>query len=57
MEKEGLARSLAFLTQEGLSVNTVITDRHVQRMKYLREQWPGVKHRLDGWHVGKGESL
>ena len=56
MEKEGLARSLTFLTEEGLPVNTLITDRHVQIRKYMRESWPGVKHRLDGWHLGKGIS-
>ena len=54
MEKEGLERSLKYLTEEGLSVNTLITDRHVQIRKYMREKWPAVKHRLDGWHVGKG---
>ena len=48
MEKEGLARSLTFLTGEGLSINHLITDRHVQIRKYMRERWPGVKHRLDG---------
>lgn len=37
MEKEGLARSLTFLTEEGLPVNTLITDRHVQIRKYMRE--------------------
>jgi len=54
MEKEGLARSLTFLTGEGLSINTLITDRQVQIRKYMRERWRGVQHRLDGWHVGKG---
>ena len=54
MEKEGLERSLKFLTEDGLSVDTLITDRHVQIRKYMRERWPAVKHRLDGWHVGKG---
>ena len=54
IEKEGLERSLKYLTEEGLSVNTLITDRHVQIRKYMREKWPAVKHRLDGWHVGKG---
>ncbi|XP_068760318.1 uncharacterized protein [Montipora capricornis] len=54
MEKEGLQRSLQFLTDEGLSVDTLITDRHVQIRKQMREKWPAVKHRLDGWHIGKG---
>ncbi|XP_068736804.1 uncharacterized protein [Montipora capricornis] len=54
MGKEGLQRSLQFLTDEGLSVDTLITDRHVQIRKQMREKWPAVKHRLDGWHIGKG---
>ena len=49
-----MQRSLQFLTDEGLSVDTVITDRHVQIRKQIREEWPAVKHRLDGWHIGKG---
>ena len=54
IEKEGLQRSLQFLTDEGLSVDTLITDRHVQIRKHMREKWPAVNHRLDGWHIGKG---
>ncbi|XP_078378287.1 uncharacterized protein LOC144661382 [Oculina patagonica] len=54
MEKEGLIRSLQFLSDEGLSVSTLITDRHVQIRKYMRETRPAIKHRLDGWHAGKG---
>lgn len=54
MEKEGLKRCLQFLKNERLSVKTLITDRHTQIRKYMREKWPRVKHRLDGWHVGKG---
>ena len=50
MEKEGLQ----FLTDEGLSLDTLITDRHVQIRKHMRERWPAIKHRLDGWHIGKG---
>lgn len=54
MEKEGLERCLKFLMKEGLPIETLVTDRHVQIRKYMRERWPAIKHRLDGWHVGKG---
>ena len=37
MKKEGLSRSLTFLTGEGLSIKSLITDRHVQIRKYMRE--------------------
>ena len=55
MEKEGLERCLAFLTEQGLAIETLVTDRHVQIRCYMREKWPGIKHRLNGWHVGKGK--
>ena len=54
MENEGLERSRKYLTEESLSVNTLITDRHVQIRKYMKEKWLAVRHRLDGWHVDKG---
>lgn len=42
MEKEGLIRSLEFLESSGLSVDAIITDRHPQVQKYLRENKPSV---------------
>lgn len=57
MEKEGLKRSMAFLQTSGLSVDTIITDRHPQIQKYLRENMPSVSHYYDVWHVAKGEIL
>ena len=38
MEKEGLERSLKYLTEEGLSVNTLITGRHVQKKRRKEER-------------------
>jgi len=54
MEKEGLARSLNYVQSKGLSVDTLITDRHPQIQKYLREKAPSIDHRYDVWHVAKG---
>lgn len=54
MEKEGLERSLTFLKENDVQVHTLVTDRHLQIRKHMREEWPLVNHRLDGWHVGKG---
>lgn len=54
MEKEGLARGLEFLTNSGLEVERLITDRHAQVAKWLRETYPAIDHRYDVWHIAKG---
>lgn len=54
MEKEGLARSLKLLKDRGLSVDTMITDRHPQIQKYIREKMPSITHYYDVWHTAKG---
>ncbi|XP_049447488.1 uncharacterized protein LOC125897969 [Epinephelus fuscoguttatus] len=54
MEKEGLIRSLAFLDESGVKAASLVTDRHPQVQKYLREQRPDIMHYYDVWHVAKG---
>ena len=54
MEKEGLLRCFTSLSESELQVDTLVTDRHIQIRKHMGENLPEVKHRLDGWHVGKG---
>uniref|UniRef100_A0A3P9HYZ0 THAP-type domain-containing protein n=1 Tax=Oryzias latipes TaxID=8090 RepID=A0A3P9HYZ0_ORYLA len=55
MEKEGFIRSVNFLgTQQGLDIDVIITDRHVQLRKWIRENLPDVQHLLDVWHLAKG---
>lgn len=54
MEKEGLHRVLEFLYQSNLTVNVLVTDRHRQINKWLREKHPEVTHYYDVWHVAKG---
>ena len=55
MEKEGLRRVLDFFTQKKLKVGTLVTDRHKQINKWIREDHPGIKHYYDVWHVAKGK--
>lgn len=55
MEKEGLQRSITFLNNQGLSVSVLVTDRHKQINKWIRETHPTVKHFFDVWHVAKGK--
>ena len=54
MEKEGLERVLLFLKLQGLVVEVLVTDRHKQINKWLRESYPAITHHYDVWHVAKG---
>ena len=54
MELEGLVRALNFLVDSQVQIGSVITDRHKQINKYLREEHPDIKHRYDVWHISKG---
>ena len=55
MEKEGLHRVLEFLKEKDLTVGTLVTDRHQQITKWIKEEHPNVKHYFDVWHVAKGQ--
>ena len=55
MEKEGLDRALKFLKDSGVPVGVLVTDRHTQINKWLKESHEEMKHYFDVWHVAKGE--
>jgi len=55
MENEGLVRSVRKLTNAGLTIEEIITDRHKQNNKWIKTNLPGAKHLYDIWHVSKGE--
>ncbi len=38
MKKEGLTRSLALLELRGVNLDCIVTDRHPQVQKFLRER-------------------
>lgn len=54
MELEGLKRGLEDLKSKKLRVKALITDRHTQIRKWLRENHKSIKHFFDIWHVAKG---
>ncbi|XP_056449822.1 uncharacterized protein LOC130385362 isoform X1 [Gadus chalcogrammus] len=54
MEKEGLKRSLALLESRGVHLDCIVTDRHPQVQKFLRER--NMTHYYDVWHFAKGIS-
>ena len=51
----GLIRALDFLNQHGLSVDVLVTVRHRQIAKFVRESHPEIKHYYDVWHLAKGK--
>ncbi|CAM4306824.1 unnamed protein product [Leuciscus chuanchicus] len=53
LEKEGLIRSLEFLEKSGVKVASLVTDRHTQVQKFVREQKPDIDHFCDVWHLCK----
>lgn len=56
MELEGLKRSLSVLKEYSLPLDCIVTDRHPQIQKYLREE-TAITHYYDVWHIEKGISL
>ena len=54
MEKEGLMRGVKELEQHGLMIGTLVTDRHSQIAKWIRDSMSTTKHFYDVWHLAKG---
>lgn len=54
MEKEGFIRSITNIESKGLKIEKIITDRHLQIQKHVRENMPNTTHNYDVWHVVKG---
>ncbi|XP_035862681.1 uncharacterized protein LOC116042204 isoform X2 [Sander lucioperca] len=52
MEKEGLKRSLSLLGARGVTIDCIVTDRHPQIQKFLREE--NITQFYDVWHMEKG---
>ena len=55
MEKEGLIRSVRLIEDAGLEIGSLVTDRHPQIQKHVREQMKSTTHYFDVWHVAKGK--
>ena len=53
MEKEGLVRSVSFLKKKNFKVGILVTDRHKQIAKWVRENLPATTNYYDVWHVAK----
>lgn len=57
MEVEGLERALNYLNVQGMSVDTLVTDRHSEAKAAMTKNHPDIKHRFDVWHVAKGKHV
>ena len=55
MEKESLVRCVDFFKSQDINIQTLVTDRHVQIVKWVRENMPESIHLFDVWHVAKGD--
>ena len=54
MEKEGLRRSLNYLLERDVSINTIATDRHKGVGALMKADYPYITHQYDVWHLAKG---
>ena len=55
MEKEGFIRILRKLKEEGVIVDIISTDKHVQIKKLMRvdPEFNSIMHQFDPWHIAK----
>ncbi|KAH7973773.1 hypothetical protein HPB49_005092 [Dermacentor silvarum] len=54
MELEGLKRALKGLEDQKVCVRELVTYRHTQVRKHMRQNRPDIAHLIDAWHVAKG---
>ena len=51
MEHEGLVRAVEVISNAGLDIEQIITDRHKQNAAWIRRNLPDTDHHFDIWHV------
>ena len=53
MEIEGLIQGINFLHKQEFEVGLLVTDRHRQIVKWVRENLPATDHHYDVWYLAK----
>ena len=53
MELKGLQKMVQLFNQFNITVTALVTDRHRQIQKWIRENWQTVHHYFDCWHIAK----
>lgn len=57
MEHEGLVRAIQVISNAGLNITEIITDRHKQNTAWIKRNLPDTSHYFDIWHVSKGKIM
>ena len=55
MELLGFRKSMQYLTDSQLDISTFISDRHTSIAKCMRENYNGITHYYDLWHLAKSK--
>ena len=55
MEHEGLVRVVEVISNAGLDIEQIITDRHKQNAAWIRRNLPDTDNHFDIWHVSKSQ--
>ena len=53
MELLGFQRCVQSLQDQNINISVLVTDRHIQVNKYIRENMKETDHRFDVWHIAK----
>ncbi|KAK3745396.1 hypothetical protein QZH41_001436 [Actinostola sp. cb2023] len=53
MEKEGFERCLNSLEDDGVTIGTITTDRHISISSTMNKNQSNINHQYDVWHLSK----
>ena len=53
MEKEGMIRAMKEVSDNGVEIEEIVTDRHPAIVAHFKKE-SEIKHSIDIWHVAKG---
>ncbi|CAN7948494.1 unnamed protein product [Ixodes pacificus] len=56
MELHGCAKVLTFFKEKDVTVESLVTDRHLGIKGHMRTKEPQTRHYFDAWHFAKGIS-
>ncbi|CAN7995252.1 unnamed protein product, partial [Ixodes hexagonus] len=57
MELYGCVKGINFLKGEGITIEDLVTDRHVTIKGHMKTKEPEIRHYFDPWHIAKGAQL
>ena len=54
---DGTVRAVRVISDDGLNIAQLVTDRHKQNTAWIKRNLPETAHYFDIWHVSKGMML